>query len=108
MESTAAISSRWRRFRRARRIITALVSVGADHGHSFEIKGMVEKPPQSTFRAIGRFGCDIWQPQTSELLEKSENAAGGEIQLTDAMIKLAATQPFHGVCFDGKTYDTGS
>jgi UTP--glucose-1-phosphate uridylyltransferase len=24
------------------------------------------------------------------------------------MIKLAATRPFHGVRFDGKTYDTGS
>ena len=86
-----------------------IVSVGADYGHSFEIKGMVEKPPQGTAPSnwiiSGRF---ILEPEIFELLEKGEKGAGGEIQLTDAMIKLAATQPFHGVRFDGKTYDTGS
>ena len=86
-----------------------IVSVGADYGHSFEIKGMVEKPPQGTapsnWMISGRY---ILEPEIFELLEKGEKGAGGEIQLTDAMIKLAATQPFHGVRFDGKTYDTGS
>jgi len=86
-----------------------IVSVGADYGHSFEIKGMVEKPPQGTAPSnwiiSGRY---ILEPEIFELLEKGEKGAGGEIQLTDAMIKLAATQPFHGVRFDGKTYDTGS
>jgi UTP--glucose-1-phosphate uridylyltransferase len=53
-------------------------------------------------------GRYILEPEIFELLEKGEKGAGGEIQLTDAMIKLAATQPFHGVRFDGKTYDTGS
>ncbi len=86
-----------------------IVSVGEDHGHSFEIKGMVEKPPQGTapsnLMISGRY---ILNPEIFELLEKGEKGAGGEIQLTDAMIKLAAAQPFHGVRFDGKTYDTGS
>ena len=86
-----------------------IVSVGADYGHSFEIKGMVEKPPQGTAPSnwiiSGRY---ILEPEIFELLEKGEKGAGGEIQLTDAMIKLAARQPFHGVRFDGKTYDTGS
>jgi len=86
-----------------------IVSVGADYGHSFEIKGMVEKPPQGTapsnWMISGRY---ILEPEIFELLEKGEKGAGGEIQLTDAMIKLAARQPFHGVRFDGKTYDTGS
>jgi UTP--glucose-1-phosphate uridylyltransferase len=86
-----------------------IVSVGADYGHSFEIKGMVEKPPQGTapsnWMISGRY---ILEPAIFELLEKGEKGAGGEIQLTDAMIKLAATQAFHGVRFDGKTYDTGS
>jgi UTP--glucose-1-phosphate uridylyltransferase len=86
-----------------------IVSVGADYGHSFEINGMVEKPPQGTapsnYIISGRY---ILGPEIFELLEKGEKGAGGEIQLTDAMIKLAATQPFHGVRFDGKTYDTGS
>jgi UTP--glucose-1-phosphate uridylyltransferase len=86
-----------------------VVGVGRDFGHSFEINGMVEKPPQGTAPSnliiSGRY---ILQPEIFALLEKGERGAGGEIQLTDAMIKLAATQLFHGVRFDGKTYDTGS
>ena len=86
-----------------------IVAVGEDFGHSFEIKSMVEKPPQGTapsnWMISGRY---ILNPEIFELLEKGEKGAGGEIQLTDAMIKLAAYQPFHGVRFDGKTYDTGS
>ena len=86
-----------------------IVSVGSDHGHSFEIKAMVEKPPQGTapsnLMISGRY---ILNPEIFELLEKGEKGAGGEIQLTDAMIKLAGGQAFHGVRFDGKTYDTGS
>jgi len=70
---------------------------------------MIEKPPQGTapsnLMISGRY---ILNPEIFELLEKGEKGAGGEIQLTDAMIKLAAAQSFHGVRFDGKTYDTGS
>ncbi len=86
-----------------------VVAIGEDRGHTFEITGMVEKPPQGTApsRAIisGRYVLD---PTIFELLEKVEKGAGGEIQLTDAMIKLIGQLPFHGVRFDGKTYDTGS
>ena len=42
------------------------------------------------------------------ILEKGEKGAGGEIQLTDGMKALARSQAFHGVRFDGKTYDCGS
>ena len=42
------------------------------------------------------------------ILENIGTGAGGEIQLTDGMKKLSETQSFHGVRFDGKTYDTGS
>ena len=34
--------------------------------------------------------------------------AGGEIQLTDALIRLMKSEPFHAVRFDGAIYDTGS
>ena len=34
--------------------------------------------------------------------------AGGEIQLTDGMKTLSKSQSFHGVHFDGATYDCGS
>jgi UTP--glucose-1-phosphate uridylyltransferase len=86
-----------------------VVAVGKEYGESFEITGMVEKPPQGTapsnLMISGRY---ILEPEIFALLEKGETGAGGEIQLTDAMIGLAKTQAFYGVKFDGKTYDTGS
>jgi UTP--glucose-1-phosphate uridylyltransferase len=86
-----------------------IVAVGADYGHSFEISGMVEKPKQGTAPSnliiTGRY---ILQPEIFAILEKVEKGAGGEIQLTDGMIALGKSQKFHGVRFDGRTYDTGS
>jgi UTP--glucose-1-phosphate uridylyltransferase len=86
-----------------------VVAIGEDKGHQFEITGMVEKPPKGTAPSTsiisGRYVLD---PSVFKALEKGEKGAGGEIQLTDAMIALAKEQPFHGVRFDGKTYDTGS
>jgi UTP--glucose-1-phosphate uridylyltransferase len=86
-----------------------VVSIGADQGHTFEITGMVEKPPKGTAPSTSIIsGRYILDPSVFGMLEKGEKGAGGEIQLTDSMITLAKTQPFHGVRFDGKTYDTGS
>jgi UTP--glucose-1-phosphate uridylyltransferase len=86
-----------------------IVAKGKDYGPTFEITGMVEKPPRGTapsnFIISGRY---ILEPEIFTLLEKGEKGAGGEIQLTDAMIHLAKERPFHGVRFDGRTYDTGS
>jgi UTP--glucose-1-phosphate uridylyltransferase len=86
-----------------------VVAVGKDFGKSFEITGMVEKPPKGTAPSsliiTGRY---ILQPDIFAILEKGEKGAGGEIQLTDGMKALAKMQPFHGVRFDGKTYDCGA
>ncbi len=86
-----------------------VVAKGAERGASFEITGMVEKPPKGTspsnFIISGRY---ILQPQIFDLLANGQKGAGGEIQLTDSMIELAKTQKFFGRLFDGKTYDTGS
>jgi UTP--glucose-1-phosphate uridylyltransferase len=86
-----------------------IVSVGKDFGHTFEITGMVEKPPQGTAPSnliiSGRY---VLGPEIFSILEKGEKGAGGEIQLTDGMKGLAKSQAFHGVRFDGKTYDCGS
>jgi len=73
------------------------------------ITSMVEKPPPGTapsnLHISGRY---ILQPEIFGLLEKQERGAGGEIQLTDSMLKLAEQQPFYAVRFDGKIYDCGS
>jgi len=74
-----------------------------------KIRGMVEKPPRGTapsnLHITGRY---ILQPTIFTLLENQERGAGGEIQLTDAMIRLMKTEPFHAVRFDGAIYDCGS
>lgn len=72
---------------------------------------MVEKPPKGTapsnLHITGRY---ILQPEIFDLLATQERGAGGEIQLTDSMIKLMSDkkQPFYAVRFDGQIYDTGS
>jgi UTP--glucose-1-phosphate uridylyltransferase len=86
-----------------------IVSVGKKFDSTFEISGMVEKPPQGTAPSnliiSGRY---VLSPEIFDILEKGEKGAGGEIQLTDGMKVLAQTQSFHGVLFDGRTYDCGS
>ena len=86
-----------------------ILAIGRDAGDTFEISGMVEKPPQgeapSTSIISGRY---VLGPEIFKILETIGTGAGGEIQLTDGMIKLAETQAFHGVRFDGKTHDCGS
>ena len=86
-----------------------VVSVGKDFGRDFEITGMIEKPPKGTAPSnliiSGRY---VLQPEIFAILENVEKGAGGEIQLTDGMKGLAASQAFHGVRFDGRTYDCGS
>jgi UTP--glucose-1-phosphate uridylyltransferase len=86
-----------------------VVSVGKNFGHVFELTGMVEKPAKGTAPSnliiSGRY---VLSPEIFQILEKQERGSGGEIQLTDGMQVLAKTQAFHGVHFDGKTYDCGS
>jgi len=86
-----------------------VVGVGAQKGKMFTITSMVEKPPRdrapSNLILTGRY---ILQPEILELLQKQERGAGGEIQLTDAMIALSRTQPFYGLKFEGRSFDCGS
>jgi UTP--glucose-1-phosphate uridylyltransferase len=86
-----------------------VVGVGKQHAKSFEITAMVEKPKReaapSNLSITGRY---VLQPEIFKILENQQSGAGGEIQLTDAMIRLAKDQPFHGVKFEGQSYDCGS
>jgi UTP--glucose-1-phosphate uridylyltransferase len=86
-----------------------IVSVGEDFGQTFEITGMVEKPPKGTAPSnliiSGRY---ILQPEVFNLLSSQEKGAGNEIQLTDSMKRLMETQKFFGMRYEGVTYDTGS
>ena len=86
-----------------------VVGVGKTKGKSFEITQMVEKPKRedapSNLIITGRY---ILQPEIFDVLENQEGGAGGEIQITDAMIRLAKQQPFYGLKFDGRSFDCGS
>jgi UTP--glucose-1-phosphate uridylyltransferase len=100
----------------------AVAPVPEDRTHQYGIAGvedakakvtrithMVEKPKAGTapsnLHISGRY---VLQPEIFEVLEKGERGAGGEIQITDAMIELAKVQPFYAVRFDGTIYDCGT
>jgi UTP--glucose-1-phosphate uridylyltransferase len=74
------------------------------------ITQMVEKPKQGTapsnLHITGRY---ILQPEIFDILATQERGAGGEIQLTDAMLAMQkAGKPYYAVRFDGTIYDTGT
>ena len=62
-------------------------------------------PSRPNLTILGRY---ILQPEIFELLSAQERGAGGEIQITDAMIALLKRQPFFALKYDGKTFDCGS
>jgi UTP--glucose-1-phosphate uridylyltransferase len=86
-----------------------VVGIGERKGKMFAITNMVEKPAKerapSNLILTGRY---ILQPEILQILGSQERGTGGEIQLTDAMIQLARTQPFYGLQFDGRSFDCGS
>ena len=86
-----------------------IVAPGTDVGNGFEIAGMVEKPdPKDAPSNLMINGRYILQPEVFGLLENQETGAGGEIQITDAMLRLADDQQFYGFTFTGDTFDCGS
>ena len=86
-----------------------VVGVGPQKGRLFSITTMVEKPQidkaPSNLILTGRY---ILQPEILDALQTQERGAGGEIQLTDAMIQLARSQSFYGLQFEGRSFDCGS
>ena len=86
-----------------------VVGVGATKGKAFSITSMVEKPkPPEAPSNLSITGRYILQPEIFDILEKQAAGAGGEIQLTDAMVALSRVQPFYGLKFEGRSFDCGS
>jgi len=77
-------------------------------GDVVRITGLVEKPPAaeapSDLAIIGRY---VLSPSIFEVLRRTPPGRGGEVQVTDAIQELIATEPVHGVVFRGRRYDTG-
>lgn len=86
-----------------------VVGVGEEDDAGFRISSMVEKPKRedapSNLFISGRY---ILQPEIFDLLSDQAPGAGGEIQVTDAMKRLAEKQRFTGFRYRGRTFDTGT
>lgn len=86
-----------------------IVGKGSEVANGFAVTAMVEKPKAgeapSNFYLNGRY---ILQPEIFDLLEGQRAGVGGEIQLTDAMLRLSDTQSFHAHPYRGQTFDCGS
>ena len=87
-----------------------IVGVEDKNAKVSRITQMVEKPKPGTapsnLHITGRY---ILQPGVFDVLAIQERGAGGEIQLTDAMLAMQkAGKPYHAVRFDGTIYDTGT
>ncbi|QSX05381.1 UTP--glucose-1-phosphate uridylyltransferase GalU [Sedimentibacter sp. zth1] len=75
----------------------------------FEVDNLVEKPnvenAPSNVAIVGRY---IITPEIFDILENLQVGVGGEIQLTDGLLKLLKNQSLYAYLFDGKRYDTGN
>ena len=77
--------------------------------HLFHISDMIEKPaPEKAFSLYSVVGRCILPPAVFDILEDTPPGAGGEIQLTDAMARLARGPGMIGVEYSGTHYDMGN
>lgn len=72
----------------------------------YRVEGLVEKPSRnmapSNLAVLGRY---ILPSEIFDLLEKTPQGAGNEIQLTDALASLET--PVYALAYDGVRYDIG-
>ena len=110
----------WRAFLKHQQGVIALMEVPASQTHLYgiaagemlddrtmKITKIVEKPksnPPSNMAVIGRY---VLPPKIFGMLEKTERGVGGEIQLTDALATLQASDGLIGYRFEGIRHDAG-
>ncbi len=74
-----------------------------------KIRGLVEKPkPEEAPSNLAIIGRYILTPEIFDILEGKEVGAGGEIQITDAMVRLLKTQDIYGYRYEGTRFDCGN
>jgi len=75
---------------------------------TYKVDKMVEKPaPGTTTSDLAIIGRYILRPEIFSLLEKTEPGHGGEIQLTDALLKLSGQRAMYAYEFKGTRFDAG-
>lgn len=86
-------------------------SLAVEHleDNAYSCTDMVEKPSKeeimSNFSILGRV---VMPPEIFDILEETPKGAGNELQLTDAMKKLAQRDGVIAVDYDGTRYDMGN
>ncbi len=74
----------------------------------FRATGMIEKPPPgeapSNLGIVGRY---VLPGAVFDHIEATTPGAGGEIQLTDALVRLMETDTLYGQLLQGERFDTG-
>ena len=109
-------------FRRVPTSLLAVQEVPADHVKRYgivagepagerliKVNKMVEKPsPEEAPSRMGVAGRYILTPGVFDHIRNNPRGAGGEIQLTDGIAKLMATEGVHAYQYLGKRYDCGS
>jgi UTP--glucose-1-phosphate uridylyltransferase len=74
-----------------------------------KVSAMVEKPaPEKAPSRLGVAGRYILTPTVFERIRNQPRGSGGEIQLTDGIAQLIASEGVHAYRYEGKRYDCGS
>jgi len=75
---------------------------------TYKVDRMIEKPaPGITDSDLAIIGRYILRPEIFSLLEETEPGHGGEIQLTDALLKLSRERVMYAYEFEGTRFDAG-
>ena len=73
------------------------------------VHDIVEKPPPDEAPSdLGVMGRYVLTPEIFDAIDETPPGRGGEIQLTDAIKRLLATQPVYGYVFTYGRYDVGN
>ena len=75
----------------------------------YKVRNIIEKPkPEEVFSNVAILGRYILTPKIFSYLETQTPGVGGEIQLTDALKRLAKSEAMYAYIFKGHRYDVGT
>ena len=82
---------------------------GCGNERVLKVNKIVEKPsPETAPSRMGVAGRYILTPGVFEQIRSQPQGVGGEIQLTDGIARLMATESVYALQYEGKRYDCGS
>ena len=82
---------------------------GEGNERVLKVNKLVEKPsPETAPSRMGVAGRYILTPGVFEQIRSQPQGVGGEIQLTDGIARLMATEAVYALQYEGKRYDCGS